>query len=144
MTQENKELILKDLSARLPYGVKFPVECWNDELSQFNEQAFTLYSINTDLYCQASEGDGNIYNIYIEDVKPYLLPLSSMTEEQKQEYNYWKHEVPVCYYEYGDVVEKIELLDSPESFEYLIENHFDYRGLIPRDLALDATGLNIY
>ena len=55
-----------------------------------------------------------------------------------------KHEVFVCHYEYGDVVEEIELYDSPESFEYLIENNFDYRGLIPKGIALDATGLNIY
>lgn len=76
--------------------------------------------------------------------KPYLFPLSSMTEEQKKEYNRWKHEVPVCHYAYGDVVEEIELFDSPESFKYLIENHFDYYGLIPLGLAIDATGLNIY
>ena len=41
-------------------------------------------------------------------------------------------------------MEEIELYDSPESFEYLIENHFDYRGLIERGLAIDATGLNVY
>ena len=67
-----------------------------------------------------------------------------MTEEQKREYNKRKHEIPVCRYEYGDVVEEIELWDSPESVEYLIENHFDYRGLIEKSLALDATNLNIY
>jgi hypothetical protein len=55
-----------------------------------------------------------------------------------------KHTVFVCHYEYGDVVEEIELYDSPESFEYLIENHFDYRGLIPMGLAIDATGQNVY
>lgn len=71
--------------------------------------------------------------------KPYLFPLSSMTEEQKKEYNRWKHEIPVCRYEYGEVVEEIELYDSPESVAYLIENHFDYYGLIPKGLAIEAT-----
>ena len=82
--------------------------------------------------------------IEIDFIKPYLFPLSSMTEEQKREYNKWKHYIPVCRYEYGDVVEEIELWDSPESVEYLIENHFDYIGLIPMGLANDATGKNIY
>jgi hypothetical protein len=82
--------------------------------------------------------------VNVEYCKPYLFPLSSMTEKQKKEYNFWKHEVPVCHYEYGDVVEEVELLDSPESFEYLIENHFDYRGLIEKGLAIDATNKNIY
>jgi hypothetical protein len=67
-----------------------------------------------------------------------------MTEEQKKKYNFWKHEIPVCRYEYGDAVEEIELFESPESFEYLIENHFDVFGLIPLGLAIDATNLNIY
>jgi hypothetical protein len=52
--------------------------------------------------------------------------------------------VSVCHYEYGEPVEEIELYDSPESFEYLIENKFDYYGLIPMGLANDATNLNIY
>ena len=81
--------------------------------------------------------------VNVEYCKPYLFPLSSMTEEQKKKYNFWKHEIPVCRYEYGDAVEEIELFESPESFEYLIENHFDVFGLIPLGLAIDATGLNI-
>jgi hypothetical protein len=80
----------------------------------------------------------------IEQVKPILFPISSMNKEQKKEYNRLKHEVPVLYYEYGDIVEEVELVDSPESFEYLIENHFDYRGLIEKGLAIDATNLNVY
>lgn len=140
MTQEDKELLLKELSARLPYGIKFPMMCWDEETGE-TVRPVTLYSINKDGYCQVSEDD---YSPYIDEIKPYLFPLSSMTEEQKREYNKWKHEIPVCHYEYGDVIEEIELYDSPESFEYLIENHFDYRGLIPNGSALDATGLGIY
>ena len=138
MTQEDKELLLKDLCARLPYGVKFAC----------NKNVYTAKGLDLIV---TDEGDWEyaitakgIAPIEIDFIKPYLFPLSSMTEEQKREYNRWKHEVFVCHYEYGDVVEEIELYDSPESFEYLIENNFDYRGLIPKGIALDATGLNIY
>ena len=140
MKQEDKQLLLKDLCARQMYNVKCQV---------FNDvNSYTLSGIlhnkpHGQLYFE--ELDWKEYDgfVNVEYCKPYLFPLSSMTEEQKREYNRWKHEVPVCHYEYGDVVEEIELFDSPESFEYLIENHFDYHGLIPRGLAIDATGLNI-
>lgn len=135
MTQNEKDLLLKDLCARLPYGVKY-MDLWNPD-----EQPTILCDINVDVELIMNT-DG--FSLEIEKCRPYLFPLSSMTEEQKKEYNYWKHEVPVYHYEYGDVVEEIELYDSPESFEYLIENHFDYRGLIPKGLAINATGLNIY
>ena len=138
MTQKDKELLLKDLCSRLPYGVKF--EC--------NKNVYTAKGLDlivTDEgnweYAVTAKG---IAPIEIDFIKPYLYPLSSMTDEQKREYNFWKHEVPVCHYEYGDVVEEIELYDSPESFEYLIENYFDYRGLIPMGLAEDATDKNLY
>ena len=135
MTQEDKELLLKDLCARLPYGVKV----------KFGDNP-NIFDLEYRIKFAAMYGDSDKLEdiLDITNIKPYLFPISSMTEEQKKEYNRWKHEVPVCHYEYGDVVEEIELYDSPESFEYLIENHFDYRGLIPKGLALDATGLNIY
>ena len=141
MTQEDKELLLKDLSARLPYGVKLGF------YASATKQTYicTLLGLEPqeDEPVIAKTENGSFYML-AGNVKPYLFPLSSMTEEQKKEYNYWKHEVPVCRYEYGDVVEEIELYDSPESFEYLIENHFDYRGLIEKGFAIDATGKNIY
>ena len=136
MTQEDKELLLKDLCARLPYGVKM------NHIADDEHSPKTLIGAAKDMI--TLKGLGGYECVDIEDYKPYLFPLSSMTEEQKKEYNYWKHEVPVCRYEYGDVVEEIELYDSPESFEYLIENHFDYRGLIEKGLAIDATDKNIY
>lgn len=121
MTQEQKDLLLKDLCARLPYGVI--LNCCNI----VGEKLYTI------------DSNGLVNKDYdLEEVKPYLFPLSSMTDEQKREYNRWKHEVPVCHYEYGDVVEEVELFDSPESFKYLIENHFDYYGLIEKGLAIEA------
>ena len=136
MRQEDKELLLKDLCARLPYGVKAKYYGSAEEC----ECCDTIEGI----YPMDDEIVIGQYGLSVDMIKPYLFPLSSMTEEQKKEYYRWKHEVPVCHYEYGDVVEEVELFDSPESFEYLIENHFDYRGLIPKGLANDATGLNIY
>ena len=71
--------------------------------------------------------------VYIDNVRLYLLPLSSMTEEQKKEYQYiterWMND-PV--YSISD------------STDWLNKHHFDYRGLIEKGLAIDATGLNIY
>ena len=138
MTEEDKKLLLKDLSARVPYGVKYMKYSWGYDLSQEIPEVEVLECVDKNGYISHTK----VY--MITDIKPYLFPLSSMTEEQKKEYNFWKHEVPVCHYEYGEPVEEIELYDSPESFEYLIENHFDYRGLIKKGLAIDATNLNIY
>ena len=134
MTQENKELLLKDLCARLPYGVKVESVFINPDTKEHKSCGIEVFDATSILMIRDGLGE----------FKPYLFPLSSMTEEQKKEYYSWKHEVFVCHYEYGDVVEEVELYDSPESFEYLIENHFDYRGLIEKGLALDATGKNIY
>ena len=142
MKQEEKEQLLKDLCSRLQYGLKCSIYRvddfgvgWRDATlngAVLGEYGYEFYF--DDYVCVDS----------INKVKPYLSPLSSMTDEQKREYNRWKHEIPICHYEYGDVVEEVELFDSPESFEYLIENHFDYRGLIEKGLAIDATGKNIY
>ena len=68
----------------------------------------------------------------IEDIKPYLFPIESMTEEQEAEYN------DLNCYELGTFPHLEAALD------YLIENHFDYRNLIDIGLAIDATDLNIY
>ena len=142
MEQKDKDLLLKDLCGRLPYGVK----CYIPEANDTSILAAVLEDGENTLF-NFWEDERKIqywYQLYISEFKPYLFPLSSMTEEQKREYYSLKHEVPVCHYEYGDVVEEFELYDSPESFEYLIENHFDYRGLIPMGLAEDATDKNIY
>ena len=136
MTQEQKDLLFKDLCARLPYGVKLKVKHYDD--------VWKLLAIYTNGTIYTTRDVGYPVETYFEDCKPYLFPLDSMTEEQKKEYNRWKHDIPVCHYEYGDVVEEDELWESPASFEYLIANHFDDKGLIERGLAIDATNLNIY
>ena len=128
MTQENKELLLKDLCARLPYGVKCIVTKSRIEEGQKGDMG--------KLVCICLEGVNCISDIpffsEFGNFKPYLFPLSSMTEEQEKEYNNLN-----CY-ELGCFPHTEEALD------YLIKNHFDYRGLIEKGLAIDATNLNIY
>ena len=144
MTQEDKELLLKDLCARLNTNLVCSIYRTDDYGVGYRDEILSGYC-KGDIWYEFYFGDDCGIGIdNVSKIKPYLFPLSSMTEEQKREYYSLKHEVPVCHYEYGDVVEEFELYDSPESFEYLIENHFDYRGLIEKGLALDATGLNVY
>jgi hypothetical protein len=125
MTQEHKELLIKDLCARLPYDVKCKIEMW------IGYDVCTIYNINSIGYVEIVEAS-NTNGISIERVKPYLFPLSSMTDEQVEEYNNLNS------YELGCFPHTEEALD------YLIENHFDYRYLIDIGLAIDATNKDIY
>ena len=122
MTQKDKELLLKDLCARLPYGLK--VKC-----EEYSFPVTILYSGNIDDV--KFKETGGIENICA--IKPYLFPLSSVTEEQKKEYQYiierWMYDSS---YSISDIT------------DWLNKNHFDYRGLIEKGLAIDATGLNVY
>ena len=130
MTQEEeKNLLLKDLCSRLPYGVRYRHFTWNDEYGE-TYIAAQIYSINTDGYVKNCHDDETVY---IDNVRPYLFPLSSMTEEQKKEYQYiterWMND---------------PAYSISDSIDWLNKHHFDYRGLIEKGLAIDATGLNIY
>ena len=141
MTQEEKDLLLKDLCARLPYGVCYKHLTWDDKCGEIYIAA-QIYSINTDGYVKNCYDDETVY---IDNVRPYLLPLSSITDEQKGEYNFLRDLVPVaepC--EIGNLMDDFELVDNWRSIDYLNANHFDYRGLIEKGLAIDATSLNIY
>lgn len=123
MTQEYKELLLKDLCARLPYGVKIELTWW-----VMDEGTYINATLEPDHIEQLLNNEDRI-----TEIKPYLFPLSSMTEEQKKEYQYiterWMYDAS---YSISD------------SIDWLNKNHFDYRGLIPVGLSIDATNLNIY
>ena len=135
MTKEDRERLLKDLGGRLPYGVKIL-----DIPANVVEKLFLISTTDTVQYETADDtGIQTLYNI-----KPYLLPLSSMTEEQKREYNMLLTDILTYEYEGGDIVTVIDTYDNWMSIDYLIANHFDYRYLIEDGLAIDATGLNIY
>ena len=135
MNKEDKELLLRDLSARLPYGVKVRCDFGLDgEITEISRTKNNLYYCK---YLDCKEG-----YCYIESLKPYLFPLSSMTEEQKREYDkIIYHSIELHHREYSDIVE-IDLFDDLQDF--YCKNHLDYRGLIEKGIAIDATGLNIY
>ena len=138
MTQEDKELLLKDLCARLPYGIKFLRESWNYEWDQELSVIEILEDIDKDGYINKTK----VYNV--EDIKPYLFPLSTMTKEQKTEclkgtsLEISKYDEIYGYSEYTDLECYLKVID------WLNAHHFDFRGLIEKGLAIDATGLNIY
>ena len=130
MTEEEKDLLLKDLCARLPYGVKISVQSWDEEEQECVDKVDVLYSVNRDGYIKSANED---YDFNIEDIKPYLFPLSSMNEEQRKEWqSFMIRDV------YGILYHTIE------SYDYLDKHHFDYRCLIESGLGIDATNLNIY
>lgn len=142
MTQENKELLLKDLCARLPYRVKVHTPL---------KPICTIYSKPTIYSTVVIDGAGEKV-CYTEDIKPYLFPLSSMTEVQKQEFlsvaGYERREEDCgrhteTYY-YDMVGHENTLYPNCDDIDWLNKNHFDYRGLIEKGLAIDCTNLNIY
>lgn len=124
MRQEDKELLLKDLCARLPYGVKVNEAIQGD---------FTVIGLTKERVFTTCETEGCHNDFPIDCIKPYLFPLSKRTKEQRQELQYiterWMYDTS---YSISD------------STDWLNRNHFDYRGLIEKGLAIDATGLNIY
>ena len=149
MTQEHKELLLKDLCARLPYGVKF----------MCNKNIYTTKGLDLIV---TDEGDWeyavtakDTAPIEIDFIKPYLFPLSSMTEEQEKEIQeitgnpdyaciIRKTDGLELWLNFIDTDPTISLDAIFEVQDYLNKNHFDYRGLIEKGLAIDATNLNIY
>lgn len=161
MTEKEKDLLAKDLCARLLYGVK--VQC-GDYLFTFDKDHMGIGMLYKDFNGNPLESPKIILSgcYYGEDIKPYLFPLSSMTEEQAKELfilygikdilsikeitdEYIDFEVDdgFCSIE-TKTIWYDELISSIETFDWLNKNHFDYRGLIPLGLALDATNLNIY
>ncbi len=119
---------MKDLCARLPHGVK----CENYS-HIFGRTVFKVTDIRYNGYIWGIINDNHNWSVSDPlELKPYLFPLSSMTNEQEEEYNNLNS------YELGCFPHTEEALD------YLIKNHFDYRGLIEKGLAIDATKLNIY
>ena len=119
MTQEEKQLLLVDLCARLPYKVKIEITWW-----VAGEGAYMNTTLEPDHIDQLLNDDDT-------EIKPYLRPLSSMTEEETVEY---------C-----DLQDKFLLssqypvTDGHALFDWLNEKMFDYRGLIEKGLATAVT-----
>ena len=140
MTKENKELLVKDLCARLPYDTVCQVEFKSD--GKYESKNMILSGIFKDeAYFTIENG-----SVYSNDYKPYLFPLSSMTEEQEKESFFEPSFLNAFINGYISLFEDEELNidDLNRLYDWLNKNHFDYRGLIEKGLAIDATNLNIY
>ena len=120
MEKDLKDILLKDLCARLPYGVKVESVFINPDTKEHKSCGIEVFDATSILMIRDGLGE----------FKPYLFPLSSMTEEQRNEY----HELLY------DPIHGINI----DYFDWCHKNHLDCRGLIPKGLAIDATGLNVY
>jgi hypothetical protein len=130
MTKEDKELLIKDLCARLPYGVKAKYYGSAEEC----ECCDTIEGI----YPMDDEVVIGQYGLSADGVKPYLFPLSRLYELNRPDfYNTFTEEVI-------DINEKTVRFFTLKTYDWLNAHHYDYRGLIEKGLAIDATGLNIY
>lgn len=132
MKQEEKDLLLQDLCTRLPYGVK----CENFN-HVYGKNVFEITDIRNNGYICGTINNQHGWSVFDPlELKPYLFPLSSMTEEHKmflRQQNWY-----IAISTSGTIETTIE------GFDWLNKNHFDYRGLIEKGLAIDATNLNIY
>lgn len=133
MIQEDKDLLFKDLCARLPYGTKCIVTKSRTEEGQKGDVGRIVRVCLEGVDCI----DNTVFFSEFGNFKPYLFPLSSMTEEQRQELESLMEVTTVP--AWGEI-----LSPTTEYYDWLNKNHFDYRGLIEKGLAIDATGLNIY
>ena len=116
MTQEDRNLLLKDLCSRLPYNVV--IRCTDND---------------TDYKCFLTTGILNelLHNTEYYDYKPYLRPMSSMTEKEEKIFN--------DFLEFqAEYVSDADLYNKTDMYDWLIAHHFDYRGLIEKGLALEA------
>ena len=155
MTQEDKELLLKDLCARLDTNLVCSIYRTDDEGVGYRNEILHGYCKGDIWYEFYFREDCSIGIDSVSKIKPYLFPLSSMTEEMLEELNI------NGLFKYRDTIANISHLESKngiseeiytyidiESISVLIEffhsHHIDYRGLIEKGFAIDATGLNIY
>ena len=151
MTQEDKELLLKDLCARLPYEIK-GIRIYKPE------EVVTLNEVIPRCRMNPNIGNGSFCELgfdkisdccTITEFKPYLLPMSSMTDVEQEELKQEHIKDEKLYVEYltraakGDSSMRGKVIIH-YVMDWCNKNHFDYRGLIEKGLAIDATGLNIY
>lgn len=151
MTQEEKQLLLKDLCARLPYGVI--VNYKENEHDFYRWKISTLHApvysksgslIDTDhdgwisyTYYEGAGMSSGSRPLRLEKMLPYLRPMSSMTKKEFNEYmRFIKHSWEGIDKEEDDYYVKVK--DRDVYTDWLLARHFDYRGLIPMGLALKA------
>ena len=125
MTQEEKKLLIIDLSSRLPYGVKMELTWW-----VMGEGTCINTTLEPDHIEQLlNDGYGDT------EIKPFLRPMDSMTEEEEKEYmdiDNLSYSCPMAYAH----------IPASDRIDWLNAHHFDYRGLIERGLAIAVTEEN--
>jgi len=136
MTQKGKQLLLKDLCARLPYGVKLGFENSNVVLTPKDYCCFTRQLFTNMIF---PEHDGTVeYGCQFYEYRPYLRPMSSMTEEEEKIFN--------DFLEFqAEYVSDADLYNKTDMYDWLLANQFDYRivpstgkSMIESGLALEA------
>ena len=132
-----KKILIRDLCSRLPYGMK----CYIPEINIVRTLGTVQYDEENTLFDFWNETHTRYeHQLYLSEFKPYLFPLSSMTEEQKEEFNTQSLKLQL------QVIDEEIMYEKATEFEvdFYNKHHLDWRGLIPMGLAIDATGLNIY
>ena len=136
MTQEDKELLFRDINGRLTYGVKAYIKNWSKLDQKYYEGIYTIESTYLSLNSIYATSDRYSVEVIVGyddyEIKPYLIPMDMMTEEQKEEFD--------RLYTYDALI----IEPQWKLIDWLNKNMFDYRGLIEKGLALDASYLNIY
>ena len=135
MNREEKYLVIDDISGRIPHGVVFNTDWGNKTL-----KGIQYDNVNTLLYFGVCNFTNKVIETYVSEVKPYLFPISSMSDKQKKELE--DTLIRLNLEALSDEISS-EVIATYE-IDFYNKNHIDYRGLIPKGLALDATGLNIY
>lgn len=127
MTQEGKELILKDISGRLPYGLIVQISLFRNDGKRSD----------IELDPHVTENIWEIIDKY--HALPYLRSMSSMTEEEKLQLSQY-----ACIGEdlNGEFIDEVQRKDCAAYIDWLNKNHFDYRELIPKGLAIEVTKEN--
>jgi hypothetical protein len=156
MKQEDKILLVKDLCSRLPYGVR--VCHMTSEFSGVlhNISVLHMYEGNSDSdkydsivdYVADIDFFGDGYPYEVEEFKPYLFPLSSISSKQLKEVSEILGKYVEVFDNYLNIVDHtrntFSYLELDALFDWFNKNHFDYRNLIEKGLAIDCTNLNIY
>lgn len=141
MNKDDKELLIKEICSRLPYGVMCTdLRHGDSKITEVNTEDDLVYCYDFDEY------------IKVKDCRLYLRPLSSMTDEEKEEQKnlFDAEEITsdsICYLEGGTLEEYLSHISysfCSEIIDWLNARHFDYRSLIERGLAIDCTDLNVY
>ena len=138
MTQEDKDLLLKDLCARLPYKVKGQAVS-NGEIYRIS----SIISVSPSGESLLMLDDNNVDFVTLEQTKPYLRPMSSMTEEEEKEIQKIHQDFTARrkYNSYGCGRSEdgwVAVEDMNSILDWLNSHHFDHRGLIEKGLALEA------